>query len=79
MAGLVILGLVLIVLGWALQAFFTYKGEREIHMLFLICYVLGAFILALDGYLESSWLPAVLNTLAVIGVALVIKKIGVKK
>ncbi|MFA5349521.1 MAG: hypothetical protein WC309_04115 [Candidatus Paceibacterota bacterium] len=79
MQGLVILGLVLIVLGWALQVFFAYKGEREIHMLFLICYALGTFVLALDGFLGSLWLPAVLNTLTLIGAALVIKKIGIKK
>ncbi len=79
MAGLTIIGLVLIVLGWAMQVFFTYKGDREINLLFLICYALGTVVLTIGGFFDGDWFVAVLNLLTAVGALLVIKKIGIKK
>ena len=79
MAGLTIIGLVLIVIGWATQVFFTYKGDREINLLFLICYGLGTIVLAMGGFFSQDWFIATLNLLTAIGAILVIKKIGIKK
>jgi hypothetical protein len=79
MAGLTIIGLVLIVIGWVLQVFFTYKGDKEINLLFLICYALGTLVLAMGGFFDNSWLVAILNLLTTIGAISLIKKIGIKK
>ncbi len=79
MMGLTIIGLVLIVIGWAIQVFFTYRGDREVNLLFLICYALGTVLLAMSGFFDKTWFLAILNLLTTIAAIAVIKKIGIKK
>ncbi len=72
MESLVFMGLGAIVLGWLLQLFAAMKGEKELQTSFVVCYIIGVAILAVDGFSSGQFLSAVINSLALIIAALVI-------
>lgn len=49
-------GLVLIAVAWLVQLAFSWKGNREIHPIFIVCYMIGVLGLIIADYLEKSTL-----------------------
>jgi hypothetical protein len=60
------LGLLCIILGWALQFVDLLQGRKEISWVFVACYSVGVFLLVTDGYLMGSLETANLNMLSLI-------------
>jgi len=79
MIALAIIGLLIITLSWAMQLFFIQKGEKQFHPFFMIGYALGAAVLALDGFLEKSWILAPLNLICAGLVLIIINKLKVRQ
>lgn len=63
---MVTLGLVCIIIGWALQFVDLLQGEKEISWVFVASYSVGVFLLVTDGYLAGEVIVSNLNLLALI-------------
>jgi len=60
------IGLLCIIIAWALQFVFLLEGEKQISWLFTACYSVGLFLLVVDGYVTGQATTANLNLLALI-------------
>ena len=66
-SGLVIMGLILVILGWLVQLY--YSAVRKIFALslkFVMIYVVGCILLVIDGLQTGNTLIWVLNLLAAV-------------
>jgi hypothetical protein len=63
---MITLGLLCIILGWALQFVDILQGEKQISWAFVACYSIGVFLLVTDGYMTGHTYVANLNLLALI-------------
>jgi len=60
------LGLILILIGWLIQLYFVWKGDRSIQPLLLLCYGAGVAILIIDGLAAGMTVGALLNLAVVV-------------
>lgn len=63
---MITLGLICIILGWALQFVDLLQGLKEISWVFVACYSVGVFLLVTAGYLSNDLQAANLNLLVLI-------------
>jgi hypothetical protein len=61
-----------IVLGWLFQLASAQKGVKEVQTSFIVAYTIGVAALVADGFTSGQFLPAALNSLALILSALVL-------
>jgi hypothetical protein len=73
------IGLVLVVMGWAVQLYYVLKGERTIQPLLLVLYGAGVTMLAIDGFMTWANTGALLNLVVVFILALILWKMLAKK
>lgn len=66
-----IIGLGVIALSWAYQAYYTSKKDRHIRTNFLTLYIVGSSLLVMDGLLSAVSVSTLLNTTIVLLSALV--------
>lgn len=69
------IGLTLIVIGWVFQFSSVLQDKKEIKLLFVAPYVLGALLLVIDGYMNKATTPASLNLIALLLSAFVLVKL----
>jgi len=50
------IGLILIAVAWIIQLVFSWKGNREIHPVFILCYMIGVLGMVVADYLQTSTL-----------------------
>ena len=73
------IGLTLIIIGWVFQFSSVLQGKKEIRMLFVAPYVLGALLLVIDGYMNKMTTPASLNLIVFLLSAFVLVKLKGKE
>jgi hypothetical protein len=61
-----VLGLLCIILGWALQFVSLLQDDTQISWVFVASYSVGVFLLVTDGYVNGGMEIANLNLLALI-------------
>lgn len=66
-----VIGLAVIALSWAYQAYYTSKKDRHIRTNFLILYIVGSALLVIDSILTIVSINTLLNTTIVLLSALV--------
>jgi hypothetical protein len=47
-------GLLFITLAWLIQLLFSWKGNKAIHPLFIICYMIGVLAMVTADYLQTN-------------------------
>jgi len=67
-------GLAGIIAGWFIQLYHTWKGVREIQPLFVMAYMLGVLLLAIDSYMLGLTELAMLNLGCMVAASLVLVK-----
>lgn len=67
-------GLVCIIAGWFIQIYHAWKGVRGIQPLFLMAYILGVLLLAIDSYMLGLTELAMLNLGCMVAASLVLVK-----
>lgn len=67
-----VIGLAVIALSWAYQAYYTSKKDKHIRTNFLILYIVGSALLVIDGMLFAVSVSTLLNTTIVLLSALVL-------
>ncbi len=70
---MIYLGLILVIIGWAVQLYS--RKSKEIQPAFLLLYSVGVGVLILDGYLSDALGIAGLNAVALLLALLVFYKI----
>ena len=73
------IGLTLIVIGWVFQFSSVLQDKKEIRMLFVAPYVLGALLLVIDGYMSKMTTSASLNLIVLLLSAFVLVKLKSKE
>jgi len=68
---MIYIGLLLIVVGWLFQYF---SNSRDLQKSFLAIYILGAFLLTLDAFLQRFILLGIMNFATVVVVFLILRK-----
>jgi len=72
------IGLTLIIIGWVFQFSSVLQNSKDIKMMFVAPYVLGALLLVIDGYMNKVTTPASLNLIALLLSAFVLVKLKSK-
>ena len=54
MVDLASVGLVLIAVAWSIQLVLSWKGNRTIRPIFIICYMIGVLALVTADYLQTN-------------------------
>jgi len=67
-------GLLLIVLGWAYQTWFLFKGNKTVQPIFVGAYALGVLFLVLGASSDFISLDGLSFIIAAIALILVLKK-----
>jgi hypothetical protein len=67
-----IIGLILIVIGWLIQASYMFKGQKTIKPLFVIAYMIGVLLLIIDGFMSNLISLAIFNLISMIVAGLVL-------
>lgn len=67
-----VIGLAVIALSWAYQAYYTSKKDKHVRTNFLILYIVGSALLVIDGMLFAVSVSTLLNTTIVLLSALVL-------
>jgi CDP-diglyceride synthetase len=67
-----LIGLVLIIIGWAIQAYYVYNGKKEVHQLFIAAYMIGVLLLVIDGFMNNLTSLAILNLISLVVSGLVL-------
>jgi hypothetical protein len=47
-------GLILIAIAWIVQLVISWKGNKAIHPVFILCYMVGVLALVIADYLETN-------------------------
>jgi hypothetical protein len=63
---MITIGLLCVIIAWALQFVFLLEGEKEISWLFTACYSVGVFLLVVADYVAGNTTTANLNLLVLI-------------
>lgn len=66
-----ILGLLIIIIAWGIQAFYMCKGTREIKPLFIAFYMFGVLVLAIDDFNNNLRNLAIFNFISLLTAGLV--------
>lgn len=74
-----IIGLIIIIIAWALQLLYIWQGGRKINKLLLVGYILGLILLIYDGFKNNIILTSILNLIILILILLILFKISFKK
>lgn len=74
-----IIGLILIVIGWAFQLLYAFQEGKKINKIMLVFYALGLILLVYDSFKNNLTWIALLNLIALILVLAVLFKVSYKK
>lgn len=72
-------GLALIILGWLVQLVYMWQRKKTIQPWFLVIYICGVALLAVDGFMAGLTMLAWLNLISLAVALLVLSKLVVKK
>ncbi|MEK6926856.1 MAG: hypothetical protein AABX11_00340 [Nanoarchaeota archaeon] len=72
------IGLIVIAIGWIIQAYFLFKGKKEIRTCFIVLYILGVAVLLFADY-QATQKVSYFELITLIAALLsLIKLIGMK-
>lgn len=73
------IGLILIAVAWIIQLVISWKGNRELHPVFILCYMIGVLGMVIADYLQTNTLSYFEFLTLIAAGALLIRILAAKK